>query len=38
MNWKIRFYSGLNKGVETELNNGRFIIGSDSIQADLILD
>lgn len=37
MNWKIRFYSGLNKGVETELANGRFIIGSDPVQADLIL-
>jgi len=37
MSWKIRFYSGLNQGVEVPLVEGRVVIGSDPLQADLVL-
>ncbi|WP_025131106.1 type III secretion system inner membrane ring subunit SctD [Pseudomonas sp. PH1b] len=37
MSWKIRFYSGLNQGVEVPLAEGRVVIGSDPLQADLVL-
>lgn len=37
MGWKIRFYSGLNQGVEVPLAEGRVVIGSDPLQADLVL-
>lgn len=37
MGWKIRFYSGLNKGAETRLEEGRVVIGADPAQADLVL-
>jgi type III secretion protein D len=37
MAWKIRFYSGLNQGVEVPLPGGRVVIGSDPLQADLVV-
>lgn len=37
MSWKVRFYSGLNQGVEVPLAEGRVVIGSDPLQADLVL-
>ena len=37
MSWKIRFYSGLNQGVDVPLSTGRLVIGSDPLNADLVL-
>ncbi|MBW6135009.1 SctD family type III secretion system inner membrane ring subunit PscD, partial [Pseudomonas aeruginosa] len=37
MAWKIRFYSGLNQGAEVSLGEGRVALGSDPLQADLVL-
>lgn len=37
MAWKLRFYSGLNKGVEVPLAQGRVVIGSDPLSADLVV-
>lgn len=37
MAWKIRFYSGMNKGAEARLAEGRLIIGSDPAKADLVV-
>lgn len=37
MSWKIRFYSGLNQAVDVPLDEGRVLIGSDPLLADLVL-
>ncbi|WP_445375386.1 type III secretion system inner membrane ring subunit SctD [Photorhabdus tasmaniensis] len=37
MSWKIRFYRGLNKSIEVNLAEGRLAIGSDPLQADIVL-
>ncbi|MCC8464352.1 MULTISPECIES: type III secretion system inner membrane ring subunit SctD [Photorhabdus] len=37
MSWKIRFYRGLNKSIEVNLAKGRLTIGSDPLQADIVL-
>ncbi len=37
MSWKIRFYRGLNKSIEINLAEGRLTIGSDPLQADIVL-
>lgn len=37
MNWKCRFYRGLNRGVEVSLPEGRLVIGADPLKADLVL-
>ncbi|NRN30072.1 type III secretion system inner membrane ring subunit SctD [Photorhabdus heterorhabditis] len=37
MSWKIRFYRGLNKSIEVNLAEGRLTIGSDPLQADIVL-
>ncbi len=37
MSWKCRVYRGLNRGVEVPLPEGRLVIGSDPLKADLVL-
>lgn len=37
MSWKIRFYSGLNQAVDVPLDEGRVLIGTDPLLADLVL-
>ncbi len=37
MSWKIRFYSGLNQGVEISLEPGPTVLGSDPLVADWVL-
>lgn len=37
MNWKIRFYSGLNQGIDVPLEHGCIVLGSDPQVADLVL-
>ncbi|MGL5324801.1 MAG: type III secretion system inner membrane ring subunit SctD [Aeromonas sp.] len=37
MSWKCRVYRGLNRGVEVALPEGRLVIGSDPLLADLVL-
>ncbi len=37
MSWKCRVYRGLNRGVEVPLTEGRLVIGSDPLKADLVL-
>lgn len=37
MSWKCRVYRGLNRGVEVPLPEGRLVIGSDPLNADLVL-
>ncbi|MNJ15530.1 Yop protein translocation protein D [compost metagenome] len=37
MAWKIRFFSGLNQGIEAPLPDGRVVIGSDPAAADLVV-
>lgn len=37
MSWKIRFYSGLNQAVDVPLEDGRVLIGTDPLLADLVL-
>lgn len=37
MSWKCCVYRGLNRGVEVPLPEGRLVIGSDPLKADLVL-
>ena len=37
VNWQCRFYRGLHNGVEAVLPQGRCVIGSDPLQADMVL-
>lgn len=37
MNWLCRFYRGVHSGVEVTLPQGRCVIGSDPLQADMVL-
>lgn len=37
MSWKCRLYRGLHRGVEVPLPEGRLVMGSDPLQADLVL-
>ncbi len=37
MSWKIRFYTGLNQGIDVALDMGSVVLGSDPLRADLVL-